>query len=247
MLILIAAISLSFQAIQAEGTEPEALVEAETENQLIEGVEEQTPPPPTDAPTLIDQFDTRYAAYGDIIAQLAARKARERYLRSLLIPIMTRTDLDEGARSEIMTGTQDTFDTVEASNTAWAVGLLDPEIFMPLYDDQPRLALDILAWAERDQTAELRTLAVLEPVAMAGDYDASLYAIRIDAQAMIENRPQIYGSEHVCEEGLWTAYSIHDPDQLDSRREALDLPPISEYRISIAKVPGESCELSPSP
>jgi len=247
MLILIAAISLSFQAVQAEGTAPEALVEAATENQSVEGGEEQTPPPPTDALTLIDQFDTRYASYGDIIAQLAARKARERYLRSLLIPIITRTDLDEGARGEIMTETQDTFEATEASNTAWAVGLLDPEIFIPLYDDQPRLALEVLNWAERDNSAEFQVLAVLEPVAMAGDYDASLYAARIDAQAMLENRPQIYGSEHVCEAGIWTAYTIYDPEQLDSRREVLDLPPIAEYRISIAEEPGESCEVSPSP
>ena len=230
MLFLIAAASLALQDTPARDVPDAAPQETVQDNGQLEGAAPALPPTPiTDAPTLIAQFDTDYAAHGDIVAQMAGRKARERYLRALLIPIISRTDLDEGARSAIMTETRDTFEAVEASNTAWAVARLDPNVFGPLYEAQPRLALEVLSWAERDETAALRILAVLEPVALAGDYDASLYASRIDAQAVAENRAQTYGTAFQCTDGVEAQWPVDAPELLAERRAALDLVTMEEF------------------
>jgi hypothetical protein len=235
MLFLIAAASLALQDAPVPDlpdAAPQEIAQDELEQDTVqlEGAAPILPPAPiTDAPTLIAQFDTAYAAHGDIIAQMAGRKARERYLRSLLIPIISRSDLDAGARSAIMTETRDTFDAVAAGNTAWAVGRLDPDIFTPLYEAQPRLALEILGWAERDETAALRVLAILGPVALAGDYDASIYASRIDAQAVAENRAQIYGTEFQCADGEQVQWPVDAPERLEERRAALDLVTMEEF------------------
>ena len=233
MLFLIAAASLALQETPVPVEPDAALPETIEGPELLASAAPELPtPPPTDAPTLIAQFDTDYAAHGDIVAQMAGRKARERYLRSLLIPIISRSDLDDGARSVIMTETRDTFEAVEASNTAWAVERLDPEMFGPLYDAQPRLALEILGWAERDETAALRVLAVLEPVALAGDYDASIYASRIDAEAVADNRAQTYGTAFQCTDGVEAQWPVDAPELLTERRAALDLVTMEEFQAA---------------
>jgi hypothetical protein len=240
MLFLIAAASLALQDAPEPGVSDTAPQDVVDSTEQLEGAA-PPPPPPTDAPTLIAQFDTDYAAHGDIVAQMAGRKARERYLRSLLIPIISRTDLDDGARSAIMTETRDTFEAVEASNTAWAVARLDPEVFGPLYEAQPRLAMEVLSWAERDETAELRILAVLEPVAIAGDYDASQYASRIDAQAMAENRAQVYGTAFQCSDGAEAQWPVDAPETLEERRAVLDLVTMEEYLADRLADGGDIC------
>lgn len=242
MLFLIAAASLTLQDAPAP-VEPDATMQDTTQTaDPLEGAAPDLPThPPTDAPTLITQFDTDYAAHGDIVAQMAGRKARERYLRALLIPIISRTDLDDGARSAIMTQTRDTFEAVAASNTAWAVGRLDQDVFAPLYEAQPRLALEILNWAERDDTAQLRVLAVLEPVALAGDYDASIYASRIDAQAVAENRAQIYGTAFQCTDGEQVQWPVDAPELLAERRAALDLVSMEEFEAARLANEDDAC------
>ena len=106
-------------------------------------------PPPTDAATLIAGIESRYDAYGELSAELAARRTRERYLAGLLLPAIGRTDLDEGARGAILQTIGAQLSALETDNTQWAVGQLDPARFATLHAEEPRLAQDLLRWAER--------------------------------------------------------------------------------------------------
>jgi len=239
MLFLIAAASLIFQDSQAIQDQAESVTDIP--------VEEQVQPIPTDAPTLIAHFDAIYQSRNEIIAEHAARKARERYLRTLLLPVLSRTDLDDGARGDILRETRDTFDVVETSNADWALGILQNEDYFALNADHPGMASEILEWAERHNDSEGVVLTALEPLAVSGLYDASRFAERVDLLSVAQNRPQIYGSQQICEAGIWTEYPVMEPDQLDSRREALDLPSIAEFRDEQGTSIGENCEISPSP
>lgn len=204
-------------------------------------------PPPTDAATLIAGFDTQYTQWGDLIAELAGRKARERYLAELLLPVITRSDLDEGASGEILRETRDTISEVETANTRWAIAQLDPDRFAALEQAQPRLAADILRWAERDESGRGRIIAALEPVALAGRYDPQAFAEMTDAFAIAESRPQIYGTALACVDGHREPAPLRAPDNLDARRIALGLAPMAEARGALIATQGETCEASPSP
>lgn len=203
--------------------------------------------PPTDAATLIARFDAQYTQWGDLIAELAGRKARERYLAELLLPVITRPDLDEGASGEILRETRDTISDVESANTRWALDQLEPERFAAFELYQPRLAADILRWAERDEAGRDRILAALEPVVLAGRYDPQAFAEMADALAISQTRPQIYGTVSICVDAQSEPAPIRAPDNLDARRIALGLEPMAEAWAARMAAEGATCEPSPSP
>ena len=240
MLVILA--TLSALTLQDAASAAQASPAAEVVEEAIEPA-----PSPTDAATLIARFDVQYTQWADLIAELAARKARERYLAELLLPVITRSDLDEGASGEILRETRDTIAGVEGANTRWALARLDPERFAAFELAQPRLAADILRWAERDETSRDRIIAALEPVTLAGRYDPQTFAAMADAFAISQNRPQTYGTTSICVDGHREPAPIRAPDNLDARRIALGLEPMADAWAALIAAEGETCEPSPSP
>ncbi|WP_300531396.1 hypothetical protein [Maricaulis sp.] len=230
MVLTALALSLALQEAQP-ADEAEALPADETviDETLLDGAEEDLPPPPpTDAASLIAQIDGQWAAYGDLAAELAARRARERFFAELILPVIARDDLDDGAQGEILRETRDTSTLIEEANTQWAVAQLDPEQFPVLYLEQSRLARQILRWAERDRAAEQRILMALEPVAFAGAIDGSVYAQRVDVYLTGQNLAQLYGTQEFCIEGTLQPGPIDQAETLDARRTALGLTSLDE-------------------
>ncbi|WP_417486429.1 DUF6624 domain-containing protein [Maricaulis sp.] len=208
-----------------------------------EAVAEVAPAPlATDAATLIAEFDTAYAQWGDLIAEMAARKARDRYIRDLLLSRISRADLDPGARAEIIEATSDTFNAVDADNTAWAISLLDEYDFTALVREQPALAADIAALIQHgDISAQRRLLDLVEPFALAGGFNGMRYALLYDRVAVAEDRPQRYGSQFRCENGEQVYPPIEDPDTVDERRASLGLEPLAAYQARSNQFYGSSC------
>ncbi|RKR03166.1 DUF6624 domain-containing protein [Maricaulis maris] len=204
---------------------------------------DNTPAPlPTDAATLIAEFDAAYAQWGDLIAEMAARKARDRYIRDLLLSRISRSDLDPGARPAIIEATADTFNAVDQANTEWAVGLLDEHDFAALISEQPALAADIAALIQQgDLAAQRRLLELVEPFALAGDFNGMRYALLYDRIAVADDRPQRYGSRFICENGEQVYPPIEDPDTVDERRASLGLEPLAAYQERSNRFYGSSC------
>lgn len=192
---------------------------------------------PSDAASLIARTESRWEAWSDIVAETAARGARESFAADLVYPVIARGDLDEGARAPIMQAGQTRIDTVLAENTRWAAQQLAPERFVELFALQPRTARNLLRMAERDPANLGRIVAALEPVALAGLYDGADFAVMADTLAQREERPQPYGTQTHCEDGTTVLYPVAAPDMLDARRETLGLPPFDPDSIE-----AETCD-----
>lgn len=244
MVLTALALSLALQDAQP-ATEPDAAPadEVVVEDTATDPAVEDAPPPPTDAASLIAQIDGQWAAYGELAAELAERRARERFFAELILPVIARDDLDDGAQGEILRETRDTSTLIEEANTQWAVAQLDPEQFPVLYLEQSRLARQILRWAERDRAAEQRILMALEPVAFAGAIDGSVYAQRVDVYLTGQNLAQLYGTQEFCIEGALQPGPIDQAETLDERRMALGLTPLDE---AWADRLGTECDMPPS-
>lgn len=223
--MFITALALSIALQDQPQPEPE---DTQSEDALIGAAEDLPPPPPTDAASLIAQIDGAWAAYGNLAAELGARRARERFLAEQLLPIIARNDLDDGAHGEILREIADTIREVESANTAWAVAQLDPEYFPILFAEQTRMGQQILNWANRDETAEGTVVAALEGVAMMGLIDGPTYARRADAWRVITGQPQLFGTAETCLNGAINPGRIEEQATLDERRLALGLPIMAE-------------------
>ena len=208
----------------------------------LEVTDDAQPALPTDAPTLIAEFDAAYEQWGDLVAEMAARKARDRYIRRLLLSRISRTDLDAGARPEIIAETTDTFDAIDGDNTEWAIGLLDQYDFAALNAAMPSLASDIAALVQHgDLTAQQRLLTLVEPLALAGEFNGQRYALLYDRVAVAEGRPQRYGSQFRCEDGEQVYPPLEDPESVDAMRAELGMEPLAAYRETSTEFYGSSC------
>lgn len=190
--------------------------------------------PPTDAATLIAQIEGRLAAYADTVSRMAGRKASERYLSELLLPVISRTDLEDGARGEILAALAERIRETEDSNNQWALRQIDPDSFVILWTENPRLGSDLLRMAQRDPDSRQRLVAALEPVALAGAYDGEAYAVMADGLAMSNARPQPYGTALQCVDGATQIWPLADPETIDASRAALGLAPFDAETITSA-------------
>lgn len=193
---------------------------------------------PTDAPTLIARTQSRWEAWSGLVGELASRTARERFAADLVYPVIARDDLDDNARGPIMQAGQERILALEAENTAWAAGQLDPETFIAFQTLRPRAARDLLRMARRDADNLAAVVAALEPVAMAGNHDGAEFAGLADELAVREGQAQPYGTRTRCVDGTTTLYEIADPDTLDDRRNTLGLPPLDREAVE-----GADCEV----
>ena len=66
----------------------------------------------------------------------------------------------------------------------------------------------------------------------------SVVSHRDDRVAMLEHRPQTYGTQFICTDHRWTLYQLMKPEDVDRRRAALGLSETEQQvRAQIASYP----------
>lgn len=85
-------------------------------------------------------------------------------------------------------------------------------------------AFAIVQHAVNDPDLMRSTLGLLGPLAATGDVDGNDYARMYDRVALeFDHKPQRYGSQLECHDGVWRPRTLEDPEQVDERRRALGL------------------------
>jgi len=121
---------------------------------------------------------------------------------------------------------------VECANTDW----LKAQIREIGWFDIPRFgkAADARAWtlldrANRDTRIEREVFHKLEAMPT-GSTDAKQFAQLYDRVALVEHRPQRYGTLGSCYwGGDWFLEKLEDPDNVDTRRAAVGLGPLAQF------------------
>ena len=169
-------------------------------------------------------------------------RGREQYVRFLLIEILSR-ELDGDVRSDYTRLVGALVSSVDEPNTRRVLDVLDPIEFSTLNKEAPSLAS--LAVGILHHSGELdgmkRTLEMIEPAALNGEFDGQRYALLYDRVAESEGRPQRYGSQDACVAGRLTLHPLEDPERVDIWRAEMGLEPLADYRSSLIEIYGEAC------
>ena len=80
-----------------------------------------------------------------------------------------------------------------------------------------------------DATLQAEALAAMEPLLAKAEVSRADYALLFDRVQLAQGRPQRYGSQFSTREGSNVLDPVEDPQGLDARRAAVDLPPLSAY------------------
>jgi hypothetical protein len=221
----------------------------------LSGLAEPSPPPPGSgqvsyggaeaqslALRLESEFHERLDRYDALASELGAMRGREQYVRFLLIEILSR-DLDGDVRSDYTRLVGALVSSVDEPNTRRVLDVLNPIEFSTLNNEAPSLAS--LAVGILHHSGELdvmkRTLEMIEPAALAGEFDGQRYALLYDRVAESEGRPQRYGSQDACVAGRLTLHPLEDPARVDIWRAEMGLEPLADYLSSLIEIYGEAC------
>lgn len=84
--------------------------------------------------------------------------------------------------------------------------------------------------ADRDLAWQREALAAMEALLPENDVRKADIAYLRDRIAVNQDRPQTYGTQGRCvAAGKWEAKPMAEPELLDARRKAMDLPPHADY------------------
>ncbi len=89
--------------------------------------------------------------------------------------------------------------------------------------DGAEAAFLVVIHAVRDRGLMREALRRMEPLLGSGEIEDGWYAGLWDRLAVLERRPQRWGTQPVCRGGQWTAGEVEDPDGLAARRAAMGL------------------------
>ncbi|MDC8755299.1 hypothetical protein OIK40_11680 [Erythrobacter sp. sf7] len=92
--------------------------------------------------------------------------------------------------------------------------------------DASNAAISVLQRADHDPDFQLRSLKMLEPLALQGEV-SSQYAVTYDVIMIKLTGAQRYGTQGRCVEGSFQRYPLEDPERVEELRAPMDLGPMS--------------------
>ena len=190
----------------------------------------QTATAPVTAEQLTSAFNERLAQGEDLVAEIAAMDARGQFLRQLIIEGFHH-EMSEQTRQSFIDGTRRHFDRIDRANSERLQRILRRISWSELTALSPRAAdqaFSIISHSN-DVAFKRRMIAVFEPLARAREMPGERFAMLVDDVAQGEGRPQVYGTNFNCRDGVLQPNPTEAPDQLNARRAELGMNTIEEY------------------
>jgi hypothetical protein len=127
---------------------------------------------------------------------------------------------------------------IDAENTAWMKQVVGDRGWFT-YSDVGAEATDA-AWLlvqHADDDPEFQRLCLdLMSALSANEVSQTNVALLTDRVRIKEGKKQLYGSQFVIRNDEWVPLEIEDEENVDARREAVGLPPMSEYKSMLQAV-----------
>ena len=195
---------------------------------------------PATADDLIADFDRRLTRGEAIVAEIGALHARDMLLREIIMEGFRR-EMSGETRQAYIEGTRHHFDRMAAEGTARLSAILDRITWDELLSLSPRAADQAFSLISHsgDIAFKQRMIAVFEPMARAGRMRGNNVANLVDDVALSEGRPQVYGTNFECRDGVYQPKPTEAPETLNERRAALGMNTIEEYAATMRQAYGE--------
>ena len=185
----------------------------------------------TDSYDVPDEIVEIYSLFAPIAQEMGARRGRDQLIRWLLVDTMAH-EVDADSRELFLEGVNPVIEEIDNSNTRYVVEVFDEYGFLRIFSDIPSLAELGIAIIHHGNNVNARRefLAIIEPLALQGEFDGQRYALFYDRLAEIEERPQRYGTQDMCVDGVRVPYTLEEPaGDIDLRRSYVGLGSIDEY------------------
>src|SRR5215469_8971741 len=164
--------------------------------------------------------------------------------------LLRRAEQDQVARAELLHRAEhdkvaqagpepgwDTVATVDADNLIWLKSVV-AEVGWPSWsmvgEDGAHAAWLLAQHADRDPAFQRRCLDLITTAARADEASLTEVAYLTDRVLLTEGQPQEYVTQMEGREEGWVPRRLRDPANVDERRAAMSLGPLSEYIARMA-------------
>ncbi|RAK50932.1 DUF6624 domain-containing protein [Phenylobacterium deserti] len=169
------------------------------------------------------------APHGTVVEELARRVELEQAGRRAFM-ITTKADLPRDERSRVNAGIWSELNAVDEDNLRWLKTVLPADGWFR--NSREGKAATKQAWLivqhASDRAFQKQVLAAMEPLVAQGEVNGADYALLYDRLEMYEGRPQRYGSQVGCENGVWAVYRLEDPGRVNELRRQVGLSSLQE-------------------
>src|SRR5215469_7157476 len=145
--------------------------------------------------------------------------------------LLRRAEQDQAARGEPQADWE-LVASVDADNVAWLRDVV-AEVGWPgrsmVGEDGAHAAWLLAQHADRDPAFQRRCLDLITEATKSGEASLIELAYLTDRVLLAEGQPQEYGTQMEGREEGWTPRRLRDPENVDKRRAAVSLGPLSEY------------------
>jgi hypothetical protein len=200
----------------------------------------QTAPRQLSARELIADFDAKLARGEDAAAAIGEMYGRDQYLRSVIIAEMHQP-MSEATRHVLLTGVQHHFDRIDGDNTRRLKAILDHMSWEELSALTPQTANEAFTLISHspDHEFQRRMVAIFEPLARAGSVPGDYVALLADDLAQGDGRPQVYGTNWDCINGVFQPMPTEDMAHIEQRRAEMHLSTFAEYSAQQRQLYGD--------
>lgn len=140
--------------------------------------------------------------------------------------------LPETDKSQAMSLIWKDLEAIDAANSEYVKGVLPGDGWFRISRDGRETSHN--AWLiiqhSHDRALQKQVLAAMEPLAKVGEVDGGDFALLYDRNEMFDGRPQRYGSQGSCKNGVMGFHDLEDAAKVDELRRAVGLVrPLADY------------------
>ncbi|WP_309091549.1 DUF6624 domain-containing protein [Phenylobacterium sp.] len=124
---------------------------------------------------------------------------------------------------------------MDEDNTRYLKGVLPADGWFRISRDGDETARNawLIVQHSQDRAFQQEVLKRMEPLAKIGEVRGADFALLYDRLEVFAGRPQRYGSQASCENGVTTLHTLEDASKVDEWRRSVGLGPLEEYKTRL--------------
>lgn len=200
-----------------------------------------------EANRLVTQLERHVSENLDLVTKLHELYARDQFVRRSFTKMLKDPSMKPEVKTRFQSKGGKLIHSADIENTAQLKQLLRKYTWRHIANTSRSAASGAFLVVQHSGDLEFQKQALtkVKPLVLENLMEPSTFALLADRIATNENRPQLFGSQAVCEGGAWVPKTLHEPENVDERRNELGLGKLEDYYTKLKEMYGP-CSMMPS-
>lgn len=161
---------------------------------------------------------------GSVADELSRRTSLDQFGRQI-IGVVSNSGLSDADRTQALDLIWKDLQAIDIANSDYVKSVLPADGWFRNSRDGARVSSDawLIVQHSPDRAFQKQVAAAMGALLPSGEISGPNYALLYDRTEMIEGRPQRYGSQGRCKDGVLVIHTLEDPARVDELRRSVGL------------------------